>query len=173
MRRYPFLIMKQPLEATIYYRLRDISQLKDPQSKLIEFLGEYKPRLKRTSSQNRALHLLFTEISNDCMAKGIEMRQLVRDEVPIQATPENIKWLWKLLQEALFKTKSTTELEKTGQIETVYDNFNSILIERTKGEICLPPFPHDPDKTKDMEELQTTPTREGIDYPKGDYETKF
>ena len=95
----------------------------------------------RTLTQNNSLHLLFKQISDECMEKGIDMRKIVRDEVPIQCTPENIKWLWKLLQEALFKKKSTTKLKKSGEIEVVYDNFNAILSERTKGEISLPPFP--------------------------------
>ena len=96
---------------------------------------------RRTSSQNNAMHLLFAQISKECMDKGIDMREIVRKEVPIQCTPENIKWLWKLLQEALFGKKSTTELKKSGEIEVVYDNFNKILVERTQGEIQLPPFP--------------------------------
>ena len=96
---------------------------------------------KRTIPQNSALHLLFTQISKECLDKGIEMRDLVKEEIPIEATPENLKWLWKLLQNALFKTKSTTELKKTGQIEIVYDAFNKILIERTNGEISLPDWP--------------------------------
>src|SRR3990167_11419155 len=95
----------------------------------------------RTNTQNNSLHLLFSQISKECMDKGIDMREIVRKEVPIQCTPENIKWLWKLLQEALFGKKSTTELKKSGEIEIVYDNFNAIITERTKGEISLPPFP--------------------------------
>ena len=96
---------------------------------------------KRTNPQNNSLHLLFKQISDECLAKGIEMRELVRDEVPIPVTPEAVKWMWKLLQEGMFKTKSTTELKKTGEIEAVYDVFNKILSERTQGEVQLPPFP--------------------------------
>ena len=96
---------------------------------------------KRTIPQNNSLHLLFEQLSKECLDKGIEMRDLVKEEIPIEATPENLKWLWKLLQNALFKTKSTTELKKTGQIEIVYDAFNKILIERTNGEISLPDWP--------------------------------
>ena len=110
---------------------------------------------KRTIPQNSALHLLFTQLSKECLDKGIEMRDLVKEEIPIEATPENIKWLWKLLQNALFKTKSTTELKKTGQIEIVYDAFNKILIERTNGEISLPDWP--------SLETQTKETK--LDYP--------
>jgi len=96
---------------------------------------------KRTHLQNRSLHLLFAQIAKECLDKGIEMRQLVKDNVPIEVTVENVKWMWKLLQSALFKTKSTTELKKLGQIEIVYDNFAKIVSERTQGEIILPPFP--------------------------------
>ena len=110
---------------------------------------------KRTLPQNSALHLLFTQLSKECLDKGIEMRDLVKEEIPIEATPENIKWLWKLLQNALFKTKSTTELKKTGQIEIVYEAFNKILIERTNGEISLPDWP--------SLETQTKETK--LDYP--------
>ena len=95
----------------------------------------------RTTNQNAALHLLFRQISDMCMEKGIDMREIVREDVPIQVTPENVKWMWRLLQKGLFGKKSTTELKKSGEIEIVYDNFNKILIERTQGEIRLPPFP--------------------------------
>jgi len=118
---------------------------------------------KRTYLQNRSLHLLFTQIAKECLDKGIEMRQLVKEEVPIEATPENIKWLWKLLQNALFKTKSTTELKKLGQIEIVYDNFNKIINERTQGEIILPPWPA-------MKEIKEKPEYE---YPALEYNPTF
>jgi len=96
---------------------------------------------QRTSRQNRSLHLLFKQTSDALIEAGIDLREIVREEVPIQPTPENIKWMWKLLQRGLFGNKSTRELKKTGDIEVVYDNFNKILIERTKGQISLPPFP--------------------------------
>lgn len=96
---------------------------------------------KRTLKQNSSLHKLFKDISDEMIAKGIDLRMLVRDEVPIKPTPDNIKWMWKLLQVGLFDKKSTTELKKSGEIEVVWDNFNKIMIERTDGQICLPPFP--------------------------------
>lgn len=132
----------------------------------LEFLDIYSAKViedDRTLPQNDSLHLLFSQLSKECLAKGIEMRQLVREEVPIEATPENIKWLWKLLQNALFKTTSTTQLKKTGQIEIVYDAMNKILIERTKGEISLPSFPSLKNMTKD----------DTISYPTESYEPNF
>lgn len=96
---------------------------------------------KRTDKQNNALHLLFDQIAKECLDKGIELRELIKDEVPIPVTPENIKWMWKLLQNAMFGTTSTRELKKTGQIEQLYDVFSQIFAERTGGEVQLPPFP--------------------------------
>jgi len=119
---------------------------------------------KRTIVQNASLHLLFSELSEEMTDKGIEMRDIVREDIPIEATPENLKWLWKKLQNALFKTTSTTELKKTGQIEKVYDNFNKILIERTNGEIRLPDWP--------CLEVQAK-NEKSIEYPQDYNDPKF
>jgi len=81
------------------------------------------------------------ELSDECLDKGITLNDIVKDGYEVEATPENLKMLWKKLQNSLFGTKSTTELKKTGQIEVVYRNFNKILIERTSGELSLPPWP--------------------------------
>ena len=120
---------------------------------------------KRSNSQNNSLHLMFQQLSDECLEKGIEMRDIVKDELPIECTPENIKWLWKKLQKALLKIESTTQLTKDGQIDLVYRNFNKILIERTNGEISLPPFPCLKEQIKDADR---------IDYPQNNLgEPKF
>ena len=126
-----------------------IAEVKDGKVRLIGTPpkdGEYEVVLKkitdnRTLPQNNSLHLLFKQISDECLDKGIDMRIIVRDEIPIECTPSNIKWLWKRLQEGLFGTKSTTELKKTGEIDIVYRNFAKILAERTKGEVAIPDWP--------------------------------
>jgi len=120
-----------------------------------EFNGTKKDN-KRSNTQNNSLHLMFQQLSDECLDKGIEMRDIVRDELPIEVTPENIKWLWKKLQKALLKTDSTTQLTKGGQIELVYRNFNKILIERTEGEIEMPPWPCLKEMSKNIPK---------IDYP--------
>lgn len=109
---------------------------------------------KRTNNQNRALHLLFDKVSESCMEKGIDMRELVRDEIPIQCTQENIKWIWKKIQKGLFGSKSTTELRNDGQIDVVYDNFNKIISERSQGEVEIPPFPCMNEQTKNQEMVE-------------------
>lgn len=96
----------------------------------------------RTMNQNSALHLFFQQLADELNEKGFDMRALIRQDVEIQWTGYSIKEnLWKPLQKALFGKKSTTQLEKTEEIDRVYDNLNRILIERTKGEVQIPPFP--------------------------------
>lgn len=132
----------------------------------LEFLDIYSAKViedDRTHQQNNSLHLMFSQLSKECLEKGIEMRQLVREEVPIPCTTTNLKWLWKLLQEALFKTESTTKLKKTGQIDIVWDAFNKILIEKTQGQISLPPFPSLENQVKESK----------LDYPTENYEPIF
>lgn len=106
---------------------------------------------QRTSTQNRSLHLLFTQTSELCLEHGVEMRDIVLDEIPIECTPANIKWLWKRVQKGLFKKKSTRELKKTGEIDIVWDNMNKLFIERTNGKVSLPEFPHDEAKKEEFE----------------------
>jgi hypothetical protein len=97
---------------------------------------------QRTLAQNNALHLLFTQLAEELNEKGLDMRQLIREEVDISWTPYSVKeYLWRPLQKIITGKRSTTKLSKTQEIDTIYKNLNRILIERTKGEVCLPPFP--------------------------------
>src|SRR3972149_5432828 len=117
-------LYKISVEADISVRAENKKEAIKKAEEAMKFLEVHSFKInpeKRTHQQNKSLHLLFTQIAKECLDKGIEMRQLVRENVPIEVTPENLKWLWKLLQNALFKTKSTTELKKLGQIEIVYD----------------------------------------------------
>lgn len=95
---------------------------------------------QRTLNQNNALHLLFTQLADDMNDKGIDFKTLLK--VPLRPTPYLIKEeMWKPLQKAMLGKVSTTELDKTEDINLIYDQLNKILIERTDGNISLPPFP--------------------------------
>jgi len=106
--------------------------------------AEIKPvRDFRTLKQNSALHLWFTQLSEELNEKGFDMRKLIRQEVELSWTPYNVKeYLWRPFQKALFGHKSTTKLAKTEEIDKIYDNLNRVIIERTKGEADVPPFPN-------------------------------
>lgn len=113
--------------------------------KAVQSLGlkvsDCKPvKSQRSLAQNNALHLLFTQLADEMREKGIDMRTFI--QVPVSFTPHSIKeYLWKPLQKVLLGKKSTTQLDKTEDINLVYDELNRILIDRTNGEISLPPFP--------------------------------
>ena len=105
--------------------------------------AEIKPVIStRTEQQNKALHLFFTQLAEELNEKGMDMRKLIRPEVEISWTTYSVKeYLWKPIQKILTGKKSTTKLDKTQEINLIYDNLNRIIVERTKGEINFPPFP--------------------------------
>ena len=97
---------------------------------------------RRTIQQNAALHLYFTLIANELNALGLDMRTFIRKEVELSWTPYSVKeYLWRPLQKHLTGKKSTAQLDKTEEINLIYDNLNRILIDRTKGEVSIP-FPN-------------------------------
>ena len=71
----------------------------------------------RTSAQNRALHLFFTTLSSELNDIGLTYTA-AGYEIPF--TPEVVKTIWRQIQEAMFETKSTTQL-KADQINPILD----------------------------------------------------
>jgi hypothetical protein len=68
---------------------------------------------KRSSQENRALHVLFQNIAYELNRLGLEFTFRGIKGMDIQTTysPEIVKnFLWKPLQDALLKKESTTEL---------------------------------------------------------------
>lgn len=99
---------------------------------------------KRSSQQNKLLHALFKELSEEMTAKGISISKIYKDGVEIPATPENVKnLLWRPIQEKMYQIHSTTQLDRSKMINEIYDTLNQTLIERTGGEISMPPFPEE------------------------------
>lgn len=78
---------------------------------------------KRTSIQNRALHLYFTFISNELNNLGLEFNYtgLVIENLSSVYTPHIVKeFIWKPIQIALFNKNSTTKLN-TKEINEIID----------------------------------------------------
>ena len=78
-------------------------------------------------------------------------------------TPEFIKAMWKTLQHALFKKKSTTELKKSGEIDKLYDHFVRFFAEEFQLE--LPPFPVDEKKHMEGIRVAQHNNLKSEDYP--------
>ena len=75
----------------------------------------------RTTRQNSALHLMFTQLADELTKAGLDMKKTLKPEIDIRWTPENIKeYMWRPIQVALLNKKSTTELT-TREIDQVFD----------------------------------------------------
>lgn len=93
--------------------------------------------MKRTSSQNKALHLWIRKLAEAMDDSGMDMRTVVK--VPIKPTEANVKEeMLKPVMEALWPDiHSTTELS-TAQIGELYEVMNRFTAERLHISV---PFP--------------------------------
>jgi hypothetical protein len=79
----------------------------------------------RTIKQNSALHKYFELVSRELNDRGLTVTKTIKAD--IVWSPASIKEvLWKPIQEAVLKKKSTTELNKS-EIDSVYDVMNMAL----------------------------------------------
>jgi len=86
----------------------------------------------RTSLQNRALHLFFTQVANELNDSGIPFiyRGLKGMEMETPWTGELFKsFTWKPIQSAMFGTESTTKL-KTNQIDKIFVVINKFFADK-------------------------------------------
>lgn len=86
----------------------------------------------RSSAQNRALHLFFTQVATQLNDLGIPHvhNNLVLGDYETKWTAENFKETqWKPIQKSLFGTESTTKL-KRDEIDPVFDVINKFFAER-------------------------------------------
>ncbi len=93
---------------------------------------------KRTSQQNRALHLYFTLLAEALNAGGFDMRETIRQDVEIPWSSDTIKeYLWRPIQKALFKKQSTARLKKK-EVDKIYEILNKTIGERTAVHVAWP-----------------------------------
>lgn len=83
---------------------------------------------QRTSQQNRAMHKYFTDLANELNAAGVDQKLFIDHlkgwEVPI--TADFLKQIWKIKQEKMFGTTSTTQLN-THHVTQVYETVNKFV----------------------------------------------
>ncbi len=121
---------------------------------------------KRTGAQNNAMHLYFETLATELNAAGYDMKKVLKQEVDIEWSKEMVKrYLWKPIQEALYATDSTTDLDKQ-QVSRVYEHLNRLIAEKCGIHV---PFPHEYKNTRltAMENLSRS------DYPEYTGEVKF
>lgn len=92
----------------------------------------------RTASQNRAIHVLFTNLASELNDQGLYMTKVLKRDAEIQWTPEAVKeYLWRPIQEAMLGKKSTRDLT-TKEIDQVFEVVNKHLGESLGIETSFP-----------------------------------
>lgn len=94
---------------------------------------------RRTSQQNRAMHLFFKQLSEVLVESGMDVRTTLKTDFDLPFSPELVKeLLWRPVMKAYKKKNSTTQLATT-DIDKIYD-----IIARELGEkhgLEIPMFP--------------------------------
>lgn len=86
----------------------------------------------RTSQQNRALHLFFSQVANELNENGIYFvyNGLKGHEIEIPWNGDLFKQMtWKPIQEAMFGINSTTKLKRE-QIDPIFDVINKFFADK-------------------------------------------
>ena len=158
---------KQLIESDFFYRLRDISKMQSWHvvPKLIEFLNTVKPKKKRTIDQNSALHVYFNLVADALNEAGLTVQETLKHQMDMEWNAYRIKDLvWKQAQKKYLGKTSTTELDKHGEIDEIYDHVNRWLA-TLPTPIESIPFPHDPEKKKELERETAIPKPYEGEYP--------
>jgi hypothetical protein len=107
--------------------------------------------MKRTTQQNKSLHVGFKLIADALNDAGHDMRKVLKPTVEIPWSDKTVKeYLWRPIQKAMLQKSSTTELEKQMEIDRVWDVvMRHLNTPKENGEPLLDeyiPFPHDDEK---------------------------
>lgn len=85
----------------------------------------------RTSQQNRALHKAFQLLSDELNTKGLDVQKVVKAGYEIWWTPHMVKEIiWRPFQRTKTGKESSTELEKVGEIDEVWEDIMRNLGEK-------------------------------------------
>ncbi len=88
---------------------------------------ELKTGKQRSLTQNRALHLYCTMLSDSLNEAGFDFRETIKDGIDVPWTPELAKdYLWRPVQNAMTGHESTTKPERE-QYSEVYEVLNRHL----------------------------------------------
>lgn len=93
---------------------------------------------KITRQQQKSLHLLFRQLSDELNQQGMTVKKTLREDFDVMWSETLFKEIiWRKLQKAMFGTKSTRELDSE-QINKIFDVINKHFGENLKIHI---PFP--------------------------------
>ena len=94
---------------------------------------------QRTIVQSRAMHLMFTQVSNLLIEQGVDQRTIVEDLEGYSApvTPEFLKQVFKTIMYTMYRKTSTTDLA-TNEMTICFDVFQKFLGENYGIHISWP-----------------------------------
>lgn len=92
----------------------------------------------RTIRQNKALHLFFQKLADELNFSGLDMKKVLKPEIDIPWDTVTVKeYLWRPIQEAQLRKKSTTQLT-TKEIDKVFETINRHIGEKFGVHIAFP-----------------------------------
>ena len=93
---------------------------------------------QRTLTQNKALYKYFELLSESLNNAGYDMKKVLKPQIDISWTSQSVKnYLWKPIQDVMYKTNSTTKLD-TKQVNEVYEVLNRHLSEKLGISVSFP-----------------------------------
>jgi hypothetical protein len=93
---------------------------------------------QRTITQNKAMHKLFSKLSDQLNTLGLDMRVVLKPTYQIWWTPESLKRdLWIPLQIAMLNKEHTSDLY-TDEVSKVFEQLAHIIGEKHGVEIDFP-----------------------------------
>lgn len=105
---------------------------------------------QRTLQQNKALHKLFRQLSEQLNDAGLDMKAVLKPDVDIAWTPEMVKeYLWRPIFEVMTQKESTADANTT-DYSAVYDVLSRHLGQKLG--ITPPPFPSEYSQSQEFAE---------------------
>lgn len=148
--------------------IRDLKQLLqgepwELQRRLEEYIKKLEKGGGRSLSQNNAMWLYLTMLSQELNQAGLPMQKVVK--VDIDWDKDNaMKYLWKPILKAKFD-KTSTRSQKKAEVSEVYEHLNRLTAEKWGLSI---PFPNEEDEATNF----NSQTIE-LHYPEKYKEPKF
>lgn len=100
------------------------------ESRELPFAVDMNPERKRTSKQNSSLHVYCRKLADALNNAGLDMRRVMKPEYELPWSTYSVKdFLWRPIQDAILRKKSTTELT-TVETQEVYKVLDANLGEK-------------------------------------------
>lgn len=122
---------------------------------------------KRTEAQHRAYRLWLDQIAEICKREQITADVLFRHTAHVVVNEAMLHEAVKTLIKMKWNLDTTKDLEKTGHLDEIQDVMALWL---GKEGVELPPFPHDPEKTRPLTEAENIKRR--MEYPPDPFDGK-